>query len=305
MDRGSPRRISPRLVGAVIGTSQRSVSARSTMAYAAVTGAAEACYYVDRDRPAPLAPPGFAVVLEWPILNGPDWRAALGADQRMMQDCVHVGQDSRFLQPLRAGDTVTTTGRVVALRQTRVGVLVHVALQTTRDPGGDACIRSVFSAIFLRAELDGPAPDALVPLPTLRALRDVPPGGPEIALDVPRALPFTYTECAGIWNPIHTERRAALAAGFDDILLHGTCTWAMSANAVVARCLGGDPTRLRRFAGAFHAPVTPPQRLTLALAPEGAAPIPQAGPSRRIGLCVRTAGGDLALHSALADVTAG
>ena len=299
------RKIRSEIVGTVIGRVEQSVPLRNAMAFAAVTGAYEPCYFDDRIGPSPLVAPCFVVALEWAILDGPGWRGALGADQRMMQECVHVVQDSRFPQPLRVGDTVETTGRVVAARQTRAGVLVHVMLQTRRMPAMELCAESLFSAIFLRAELDGQPPEPLVTLPALRSERDVVPGGTEIVLEVDRALPFTYTECSGIWNPIHTERGAAQAAGFADVLLHGTCTWAMSANAVVTRLLGGDPTRLRRFAGAFHAPVIPPQRLSLALAPEAtiSAPSGSAAPSpRQIALCVRTAANQLALHSVIAEI---
>lgn len=74
---------------------------------------------------------------------------------------------------------------------------------------------------------------------------------------MPRELPHVYTECARIWNPIHTERRVALAAGLPDIILHGTATWALACRELVARELDGDPRPLRRLAGSFRALVIP------------------------------------------------
>jgi acyl dehydratase len=70
-----------------------------------------------------------------------------------------------------------------------------------------------------------------------------------------RGLCHTYTECARIWNPIHTERAVALRAGLHDIILHGTATWALAARAVLDARAGGDVRRLRRLAGRFRAPV--------------------------------------------------
>ncbi len=54
-----------------------------------------------------------------------------------------------------------------------------------------------------------------------------------ITIAIPREMPHVYTECASIWNPIHTERAVALAAGLPDIILHGTATWALAGREVL------------------------------------------------------------------------
>ena len=79
----------------------------------------------------------------------------------------------------------------------------------------------------------------------------------ETVIPISRELPHVYTECADIWNPIHTERAAALAAGLPDIILHGTCTWALAVREIVADRLGGDPEGLERFSGRFTGMVLP------------------------------------------------
>ena len=58
-----------------------------------------------------------------------------------------------------------------------------------------------------------------------------------------------YTECAQIYNPIHTEPSVARAAGLPDIILHGSATKAMSLSAVVNQCFEGDATRVTRLCG--------------------------------------------------------
>ena len=72
-----------------------------------------------------------------------------------------------------------------------------------------------------------------------------------------REMPHVYTECADIWNPIHTERAVALAAGLPDIILHGTATLALAARELLNREAGGNPTRLARIACRFGAMVIP------------------------------------------------
>ncbi len=58
-----------------------------------------------------------------------------------------------------------------------------------------------------------------------------------------------YTECAQIYNPIHTEPSVAKAAGLPDMILHGSATKAMSLSAVVERSFAGDITRITRLCG--------------------------------------------------------
>ena len=58
-----------------------------------------------------------------------------------------------------------------------------------------------------------------------------------------------YTECAQIYNPIHTEPSVAKAAGLPDMILHGSATKAMALMSVVDECLGGDADRVTRLTG--------------------------------------------------------
>ena len=72
-----------------------------------------------------------------------------------------------------------------------------------------------------------------------------------------------YSECARIWNPIHTDRAVALAAGLPDIILHGTATMVLAVSQIVRLVLGGDAARVRRLGGRFSAMVLMPSVLEL------------------------------------------
>ena len=120
------------------------------------------------------------------------------------------------------------------------------ALVATMDEG----------AIARGARTDGPDVSlaGAPPLPV--------PAGPQVSgwsatILVSREAPHVYTECADIWNPIHTERRIALAAGLPDIILQGSATMAIAARELVNRVASGDPSRLARLAGQFRAMVVP------------------------------------------------
>jgi acyl dehydratase len=76
-------------------------------------------------------------------------------------------------------------------------------------------------------------------------------------------LAHVYTECARIWNPIHTDVAFARAAGLPGLILHGTATLALAVSRVVARVLGGDPSRVRGVAVRFAGMVPMPSAVTV------------------------------------------
>jgi len=77
---------------------------------------------------------------------------------------------------------------------------------------------------------------------------------------IPASLAHVYTECARIWNPIHTDRAVALAAGLPDIILHGTATLALAVSEALRREPEGAAAavaRVRcRFGGMVRLPST-------------------------------------------------
>ena len=135
------------------------------------------------------------------------------------------------------------------------------------DDRGDRIATSYAAAIYRGVELDGAdtVVDAPPPWPEL-----TPKGGwSEKAVPIAHELPHLYTECADIWNPIHTERTYALKSGLPDIILHGTCTLALAVKEVVAGPLAGDPLRLTRFACRFSGMVIPGGTITVRHADSG------------------------------------
>jgi acyl dehydratase len=76
-------------------------------------------------------------------------------------------------------------------------------------------------------------------------------------------MPHVYSECADIWNPIHTERAVALAAGLPDIILHGTATWALAGLTVLRSYADCDVTKLARMTGRFTGMVIPGDEIVI------------------------------------------
>ncbi|HET6565332.1 MAG TPA: MaoC/PaaZ C-terminal domain-containing protein [Xanthomonadales bacterium] len=62
-------------------------------------------------------------------------------------------------------------------------------------------------------------------------------------------------------NPIHTQPRIALKAGFDRPILHGLCTYGLAYRALMSSCRDYNSANTKRFDVRFSAPVTPGDRL--------------------------------------------
>jgi acyl dehydratase len=235
------------------------VTARWALAYNAALGLTGASWLDDAAPGGPAIPGPFCVCLEWALV-GADARAercGLTPSERLRN--VHASQDSRFHAAMRAGMRVTTTSRIAQIRATSAGAFLLTRLESREAETGDLLTTSWSGAILRGLEFDVPA-TSMVPEDAPAPPDDIAPAalaGAPIDIAIGRGQPHLYSEAARIWNPIHTERRAALAAGLPDIILHGTITWALAGLA-----LAGD-AKLRRLAASFRAPVIPGDSFTL------------------------------------------
>lgn len=261
----SGKKVAMPLNTAVVGGKSESfvhdVDARWLMAYAAGLGDIGAAY-LDTQAQRVIGHPVFPVCLEWPAIldcaNIPGGESA-SAEERARG--VHAAHDLHIHRPIRAGEQLTTRATVVGLEPIKPG-----AAQTTRldtyDADGELVAQTFQLGITRGVEVIGkPAPVADLPeLPQLVAPHA---GDLRFGIPVSAQAAHVYTECARIWNPIHTDRSVALAAGLPNIILHGTATMALAVSKIVAEILQGDSTRVTRLGGRFRAMVLMPSTITL------------------------------------------
>jgi acyl dehydratase len=150
---------------------------------------------------------------------------------------------------------LTVQGRRIAVSQIPPGVYVLTRYEM-RDQAG-ALVATVDDGAIIRGARKDGEDVSLEETPPLPQQADIEEDGWTADIAIAREAPHVYTECANIWNPIHTERRVALAAGLSDIILQGSATMALAARELVNRVAHGDPTRLARLAGQFRAMVIP------------------------------------------------
>jgi acyl dehydratase len=247
--------LSTAIVGVDIGPLAHRIDARWLMAYAAAVGEDDRRYFDTRRPDGPLAHPMFPVCYEWPAALAlraktiPDDVAALG---------VHATHRLVTARLPCAGDTVLTSARVIGVRRRNSGTLVTTRF-TTVDEHGDALTRTDHGSIYRGVGVDGnlevePSP------PPARADGHI---AWTETVDVAANAAHVYTECARIWNPIHTDIAVARAAGLPGLILHGTATLALALSRVFARDLPAKATPPTEIAARFTGMVVVPSRFTV------------------------------------------
>ncbi len=287
--------ISTAAAGGELPSGTRRITVRDALAYAAGIGDTCDPVFDDARGEGIAAPPTYCVSLEWPVVSNGRGRELLGASAAELVRGVHASQDSHFHRPIRPGDSLTTRGRYAGVRATRAGALLTTCLETV-DGDGRPVVTSWSRSIFRGVDTEGRNAE-VEPAPRVPRLRLNGTDARRSKVFVPREMPHVYTECARIWNPIHTEREVALRAGLPDIILHGTATWALAAREVLRAYGDGEPARLKRLHGRFSAMVIPGTAITVEHAPSG-----QDGGARQIAFRVLNAEGQEAVSQGVATV---
>ncbi len=262
------------LVGMSVEALEHRVDERWTMAYAAALDDHRDDYVDTTRAEGVVAHPLFAVCPEWPVIvSSRSLSEELGIPREEVLTSVHATHDVVVHRLIRPGDVLTTSLEMVGLVNKSPGAMSSTRLRTV-DAEGKPVTTTTQSGIYLGVPVDGedhPDPDPPEPIPgSARSGEPV-----EVAVELPAGAAHTYTECARIWNPIHTDRAVALAAGLPDIILHGTANLAYGVSAVVERCAGGRPELVRHISCRFAAMVLLPSTMTIRIWPAN-----ETGPGR-------------------------
>ena len=254
-------------VGAALQSFGKTVSVRDILAYAAGLGAAEAAFLDDDQTGGLRGLPFLCVSLEWPCIVSTRNALSGALSPHDARRGVHAFQDSTFHRPIRPGDRLITVGRLVSARRVRSGVLTVSKLVTKDAVNGEPVTTSWSGSVYRDVALDGE--DTTIETPPAMPAEvsaALPPDARTVSIPIATHMPHVYSECADIWNPIHTERAVALAADLPDIILHGTATWALAGLTLLRRCADNDVGRLKRITGRFTGLVIPGETITVRFA---------------------------------------
>jgi acyl dehydratase len=254
--------LSSTIVGSVSESVPSEIDARWTMAYAAALGDIEACYMDTRAPDRLVAHPLFPVCFEWPLFVGARrLPQAPGFTAEEARRGVHATHDLVLHRLVRPPEKLRTQMTIVGVEQRKPGAYQVARLDTIDESGAPVCT-SYYGSIFRGVTVMGG--DRISDGPRTPEVH----GGAraslaEFCIPVSAGLAHVYTECARIWNPIHTDAAVAAEAGLPQIILHGTATLALAVSRIVEAEAGGDPRRVARVSGRFGAMVLMPSELTL------------------------------------------
>ena len=249
------------LVGTATEPLVSEVDERWTMAYAAGLGDLLDCYIDTRRTDGIIAHPLFPVCFEWPAAltlrarhreKMPAAEAARG---------VHATHHTIIHRTLRPPERVTTRAVIAGIERRKPGALEVTRFETVDVKGAPVC--TTFTGnIYRQVEVAGD--ERLATMPVAPAPKTA-PSRPraESRIPVSAGAAHVYTECARIWNPIHTDTKVAAAAGLPAIMLHGTATLALAVSQIIAIEAANDPERVAEIYGRFGAMVFMPSELTL------------------------------------------
>jgi acyl dehydratase len=249
------------LAGTKIGPVVNEIDARWTMAYAAAVGDNLPCYMDTRRSDGVVAHPVFPVCFEWTAAHAIRAKCRANLSQIEAARGVHVTQHMILHRPVRPPERLATTASLVGIERRKAGAYEVVEYTTVDDKGAPVC--TTYSGnIYRQVEVKGracPAETPKMPLPA--ALSET--ARAEFKIPVPAGAAHVYTECARIWNPIHTDAAVAANAGLPAIILHGTATLALAVSRVIETEALNDPARVTQIYARFGAVVLMPSEMTL------------------------------------------
>ena len=218
------------------------------MAYSAALGETDPRCYDTSLGERLLSHPLFPVCYEWPVSRPIRHIPELA---ELFPRLVHAEHDLVIHRLARPGDRLKTIARIDAVIQRKPGAFVVFAFET-RDVNEVLVSETRFGALYRGVAVDGPSRGEPIELP------ETVDGKPLGEIVIPANAAHVYTECARIWNPIHTDVAHARAAGLPDIILHGTATLALSISRATR-----EFDRVRRVQCRFTGMVLMPSRLTV------------------------------------------
>ena len=193
----------------------------------------------------------------FPLVLEPDFDVPYGDfDPAML---VHAEQGLTAVRPLPASGSARVETVITGTYDKGSGALIRSETTATED-GTSATLWQSWSTIFIRGE-GGFGGDRDAPGSSWRQPEREPDQVASYRTHAEQALLYRLS---GDRNPLHSDPAFAARAGFDRPILHGLCTYGISARLAL-RLLGAPPGALQATEGRFTSPVTPGEELQIRL----------------------------------------
>lgn len=172
---------------------------------------------------------------------------------------LHGEHDFVFHRPIVPGQRLFTNSALIGVRGNRAGITYIVRSDTLTHTGEPVCTQ--YSTCLVRGEASGIAEGE--PLPERPAVAKTASGSETYALTPDQTR--RYADAARDYSAYTIDPAVAAKAGFAAPLVHGMCTLAFAARAIVDRHCGGETPRLKRLGCRFAHPLllTPGQTISV------------------------------------------
>jgi acyl dehydratase len=212
----------PGLVRAV----EHVIDDRWLRAYAASVGDTRPEFFDLEHSGGIIGHPVFPVCIEWPLVE----HGAPGIELTVntLRLGLHVSHQMRLHAPLRPAQRVRTEAELYLAEARTDATLIATRFRTSSSTG-ELLVTTILHMLYRGVRLEGSKTPDYPHEVTPRSGTDLAPLA-KFKVDATNAV--IYTECARIWNPIHTDIRVAHAAGLPDTVLHGTETLARAVSTI-------------------------------------------------------------------------
>ena len=246
--------IDPNAVGVTGQPQKRSWTSKDALLYAVGVGAGtgELPYTTENTKDTPQRVlPTFAVI----IGGGGAPFGEIGTFNPAM--LVHGEQGIELLDEIPVEGEIESTGRCTDIWDKGKGAVVEMESESVNLATGKPLLKTRMS-VFIRGEGDfggerGPA--ASFEVPSRKADHQV-----TYATTPDQALVYRLS---GDRNPLHSDPSFAQMGGFDKPILHGLCTYGITAKAVFEKYHPEDPTALKKINARFTGHVFPGETLII------------------------------------------
>lgn len=203
------------------------------------------------DGVAQVVAPTYGVIMT----HGSGPGSSLGDFDRAL--LVHAEQGLKIHKPIPPDGNANVFSTVTAIHDKGSAAIVR-SESLAVDPSDGSPLVTTSSAVFIRGE-GGFGGDS-GPNATWQRPDRAPDWSGSTRTWPGQALLYRLN---GDRNPLHADPAFAARGGFDKPILHGLCTYGISARLLLGSPLSPGVDQLREFNGRFSSPVTPGDELTL------------------------------------------
>lgn len=244
------------------------IDERWLMAYSAGLGDMLNCY-VDTTREFGIVGhPLFSICVEWPAIEASRdllYQYGLTPDERYR--VVHSTHDVAIHRLIRPGDQLVNKAHILSVTEIRSGAIVLVRVDTL-DEKNVAVASTIQGHVYRNVAVYGKPLslnkfDSVEPDRIHKSMRHFKTVKQPIAANAGHV----YTECARIFNPIHTDLAIAKASGLPTTILHGSATLALAVSNIVRELDENNPNKVLRIYGKFRGIVRLPSSIEIIIYP--------------------------------------